>query len=199
MKTRQLITALMSILLTVPAVAAEGNPFGLELGKHPSEYGCSQEQNDKFTYRCKTVPKPHSEFEVYGLQYARGVGICWVKALGKTIENDSYGIATRERVDAIAKQLRQKYGAPTKKHDFILPQSIWDAPDDWMMSIRRNERLYDYSWRSEDGFKPVGEVIQVFVSANAVSGYGGYVAVDFHFKREPQCDAIIEKDGQDSF
>jgi len=136
---------------------------------------------------------------LYSVKYVDGVGICYVNAIGKTIENDSFGFTTKQRVDAIAKQLRQKYGVETDKGDFLFPGSIWDDPDDWMMGIRRKERIYAYLWSSKDGFKPVGEVAELAVAAQAVSGYAGLVQVGFTFKSEPQCKAIIEKSGQDAF
>jgi len=199
MKTRLLITALLGLLFATPTLAAENNPFGLDLDKHPALYGCSQYQDDKYWFLCGTVPKPHPEFEEYAVQYVEGVGICFVGAIGKTIRNDSYGITTKRRVDAIAKQLKPKYGIETEKIDELFYGSIWDEPDDWMMGIRKNERFYIYAWQPEDGFKPVGEVAHLGVFAQAVSSHAGYVKLDFFFKREPQCDAIIEKAGRDAF
>lgn len=128
-----------------------------------------------------------------------GVGICFVKGIGKTIRNDSYGITTKGRVDTVAKQLKQKYGTETDKLDLLFPGSIWDDSDDWMMGVRRNERFYAYSWFSEKGFKPVSEVAEIALGARAISGHDGYVVLEFYFKRNPQCDTIIEKAGQDAF
>jgi len=199
MKTLTVIFTLATIIFATPAVAAEDNPFGLDLDKHPTEYGCSQLQNDKHHYRCETVPKPRPEFEFYAIQYVERVGICLASGIGKKIGNDKHGLTTKKRVDAIAKQLKQKYGVETQKYDRLLPGSMGDAPGDWMMGIRRKERSYLYRWDPDEGFKPVGEVVQLAVAAQAVSDYTGYVKVDFHFKSNPQCDAIIEKAGQDAF
>lgn len=204
MKTCFPVAALLGLLFVValsPAVAAESNPFGLDLDKHPAEYdGCFQpEEYEPYWYGCKTVPKPHPEFELYAIQYVEGVGICAVTAVSKTIENDSYGFTTKRRVDAIAKQLKQKYGVETLKFDRLLYGSIWDDPDDWMMGVHQNERFYFYGWDSDKGFKPGGEVIELVVSAVAGASDAGNVRVEFYFKRQPQCDAIIEKAGQDAF
>ncbi|MGR3914874.1 MAG: hypothetical protein OD918_10265 [Gammaproteobacteria bacterium] len=198
---RALIAAFIGVLVAVtlsPVIAAESNPFGLGLDKHPTAYGCTQLQTSKYWYQCKTVPKPHPEFESYAVQYVEGVGICYVNAIGKTIRNDSFGFTTKTRVDAIALQLRKKYGHETSKLDRVFPSSIWDDPDDWMMGIRKGERFYAYVW-GDRGFKPVGEVAKIGVLAKAAASDAGYVRVEFAFKREPQCDAIIEKAGQDAF
>jgi len=199
MKTRLLITALLGLLFATPTLAAENNPFGLDLDKRPTLYGCSQQQNDKYWFHCGTVPKLHPEFEEYAVQYVESVGICFVGAIGKTIRNDSYGITTKRRADAIVKQLRPKYGIETQKLDFLSPYSIWDEPDEWMMGVLKEERRYIYSWDADDGFKPVGEVAKIYVAALAAASDAGYVKLDFHFKREPLCDAIIEKAGRDAF
>ena len=196
------IVAFTSALVTVtlnPATAAENNPFGLDLDKHPTEYGCTQSQKNQYWYSCTTVPKPHPEFEFYELQYVDGVGICYVSAIGKTIRNDSYGITTKKRVDAIARQLKQKYGAETSKSAFLRSHSIWDDPNDWMMGVLKGDRAYQYWWGADEGFKPVGEVIELGISAKAVASDAGYVKVGFAFKRKPACDAIIDKAGQDAF
>lgn len=199
MKTHLLIAALLGLLFAVPTFAAESNPFGLDLDKHPSEYSCPQSQTEKYRYHCTTVPKPHPEFEAYILQYVKGVGICQVSAIGKTVRNNSYGFATKNRVDAIAKQLKQKYGIESEKLDFLSPYSIWDEPDEWMMGVLKNERGYIYSWDTDKGFKPVGEVAGIFMGALAAASDAGYVQLEFVFKRESQCEAIIEKVGQDAF
>jgi len=61
MKILTVIFTLATFIFAAPAIAAEDNPFGLDLDKRPTEYGCSQ--NDKYWYHCATVPKPHPEFE----------------------------------------------------------------------------------------------------------------------------------------
>lgn len=199
MNPQTIIFALVTAIFAAPAFAIESNPFGLDLDKHPTKYGCSLIQNGKYRYHCGTVPKPHPELEAYVVKYARGVGICSVGAIGKTIRNDKYGFTTKERVDTIAKQLKRKYGVETKKYDRLFTGSIWDEPDDWMMGVLKQERFYGYVWSTEDGFKPVAEVAKIGVFATAVANDAGFVKLEFYFKRDPQCEAIIEKAGQDAF
>lgn len=190
MKNQTIIFALVTVIFATPTFAAESNPFGLNLDNHPTNYGCSLMQNEKYRYHCETLPKPHPEFEAYVVKYVRGVGICNVGAIGKTIRNGKYGFTIKERVDAIAKQLRKKYGAETEKYDRLFYGSIWDESDN---------RFYGYGWSTDDGSKPVGEVVEIGVAAAAIASGAGLVKLEFYFKRNPQCEVSIENPGQDAF
>lgn len=35
--------------------------------------------------------------------------------------------------------------------DLLLPGSIWDEPEDWMMGLRQNERIVQSVWNQENG------------------------------------------------
>ena len=182
------------------AAEASNHPFGFDITKEPSEYSfCSKHNSKKYWYVCTTAPKLHPEFEAYYIQYIKGIGGCIIKGLGETIRNDSYGISTKKKVDVIVKQIAKKYNRETKKFDFLLPSSIWDDVDDWMMGIAKEQRLYAYFWETKDGFKPIEAVSRIVVAAQAVANDAGYVAVEFGLTNEATCKKEIEKDGQDSF
>ena len=207
MKTamRFVVFALVFVGITFSAgcerdeASTDGNPFGLDLDKHPSEYGCVQVPNKKLfcKYRCNTLPeslpelKPHPEIVRFDMQYVDGIGICNVKALGKSFSHGSFGAAVKKRGEAVARQLARKYGDHT-----------------YTLNLDPNE--HQFLWVQRQGFKPVGDVSFISVDAKVsnlrfvpgrevpliADSEMGRLDLYFSFKRNSQCQKIIDPDFQ---
>ena len=160
---------------------SDGNPFGLDLDKHPSEYGCVQVPNKKlfWEYRCDALPeplaymKPHPEIDRFEIQYVDGIGICNVEARGKPFSYGSFSGAVKKRGKAVARQLARKYGAHTTYRAFL------------------NEHFF--LWHERDGFKPVGDVSVLGAVASSPGGGTGVVKLVFGFKRNSKCQEFIKQ------
>ncbi len=190
------ITTWMIFATANPAFA--GEPFGFDVGKHPKTYGfCKKMKKNSYWWNCASAPRPHSAFETYLLQYVEGVGICIIKGIGATIQNDSYGTSLRSKIDELHGQLAKKYGTG-EKNDFLKTGSIWDKANEWTIAIEKNERLYAYVWRTKDGFRPVENVIRLVVAAQAVSR-SGYAAVEFHLASNTACEKKISEEEAKAF
>lgn len=176
-----------------PAAWADG-PFGVEIGSDISRYAsCSPASSGNGMYTCNAVPKPHSAFESYVLQYAPSTGVCWIKAVGKDIKDNSRGGSTQRNTDEIARQIAINYGPHTSTADFLTPDSIWDEPTDWLMGISEEDRYYGYFWEAEEGFPPRNRVVEIGVLAKATSSDTGYVIVEFSGDNEEACEAEISR------
>lgn len=96
--------------------------------------------------------REHALFDVGVLAMARdGIGVCRVTG-GKVVRSpDDYGSAHREAYERITGLVRGKYGDPSGVFDYLNYDSIWDAPRDWLMGLRRGERTLAAAWSKRDG------------------------------------------------
>ena len=117
-----------------------GGPFGLDKGMTLPQLGPTAKQVAPGKYRVTSVPKPHSAFDSFIVQVSPKTGLCWVKPMGKTISSSVYGVELKTAFGDMKGRLEQVYGA-SKTTDVLLPGSIWNEPKDWMMSLRKKERI----------------------------------------------------------
>ena len=174
--------------------SAIAGPFGLDVESfNPVAGKCELKQPN--LYSCN-VPKPHPDIESYIVKFVENVGICLIKGISEDIPDSRYGIDTKSKTDEIAAQLTPKYGKNTEFIDNLLPGSIWDQPEDWMMGLIKEERFYMYVWKPNE---PVDGIISIYLAAQNTNTDNGYFAVEFHTSKSAECEAAIEKGSADSF
>lgn len=143
-------------------------------------------------YTIKTVPKPDSDFDGYGLLISPTVGLCQIRALGKTMPSDSYGLNIIQKFEDLDQILTSKYGAG-KKTDYLLPGSIWKEPQDWMMSLNKQERFLMKNWKdTEQPAMKNNNLTEIGIQARAVDSSSGYIYLEYDFKNTPACLAELE-------
>ena len=184
---KKLLPFLMTLSLHANAQTGDG-PFGFDIGADLSSYRNCDKTQTLGIYECRSPEKPHPDMEAYLVQYFDGIGICWVKGIGKDIRDNGLGLSVKAATDKIKSQVAKVYGKPTDTFDFLSYGSIWDELDDWMMGLARKERFYSYAWSADDGFKKVKRVESIFVTARASSSDTGYVVVEFGGDNEGLCD-----------
>lgn len=194
---RLLMMTSIALLVTGQALADSDGPFGVSKGSDPTSYGCSA-MNQSGYFSCKAMPKMHPDLTGYVVQAAPGLGTCWVKGISDPISSDSYGSALRAKVDDLAKQLSSVYGKG-KKHDELLPGSIWSDANEWTMGLKQNERQYYYEWSPSTGAKMKADLNDVYVSAAGTSSSDGYVSVEFYFDNYDACQAALKASAASAF
>lgn len=195
---KKLLTITMILILNAHAQAADG-PFGFEIGSDLSSYeNCSKGENLGF-YVCTSAKKEHPGMETYVVQYFEGIGICWVKGIGKDISDNGLGYSTKGTADKLKNQVAKVYGEPTDLFDFLSYGSIWDDLDDWMMGLAQQERYYTYAWSTEDGYQKVKGIDQIMISAKATSSNKGYVVIEFQGENGELCDRAESAEGESAF
>lgn len=178
-----------------PAVVRNG-PFGLDIGMPLSELPSSEAINDEGWIRLKTIPKPHSLVETVFVQGYPETGVCMIKGVGFTNEDDKMGSKGRAIHEEFVEQLKTKYGEPTRNVDRCF--SNYCSSEYWTMELKSGERLYMTTW---DGTKahPLPENIeQIGVIVSALDIDSTYVAVEYYGKNSTQCDAMKKNKGAKS-
>ncbi|UFQ98663.1 hypothetical protein [Pseudomonas wenzhouensis] len=185
---------------TLPA--GEG-PFGLQMGlgrdivEKMTGKTLTQIPGEPNRYRVDTLPKTHNEFESYVLKFSSAHGLCSIMAIGRDISADSFGIAVKSRFSELEEGLSSLYGRP-EKTDLLIPGSIWKDPVDWMMAIRKEERILASSWESSVSAPLKNDLKQIFLMANATSTDKGYLKLEYAFSNYELCDQEIKQKKSDA-
>lgn len=176
---------------------AFAGPFGLRMGMSINDIDAKARSAAPGIYSTTQVPKPHSAFENYGVKVAPKSGLCWVKAVGKDISTSAYGMELKAAFKEMETKLAKVYGKP-EVIDFLMPESIWDSPNDFMMSLIKKERHLLAVWEEGKGAKLSENLVQVGLMANASGGNKGYLSIEYSFSNKDACDKEIASQEDDA-
>jgi len=182
----KVVSPVLAILCIAGASYASG-PFGLDMGMTIEQISSNAVEVTPGKYRLPTVPKPHSAFEYYLVQVCQNTGLAWIKAVGNDIRTSSYGIELRSAYDDMEEKLTKVYGAG-KRTDALLPGSIWDELDDWMMSLVQKERYLMTIWDVDSGATLKNNIAMLGLVASATSSGEGYISLEYYFANNDECD-----------
>ena len=189
---RRTFLALLAII-AVPVLGQEASmptPFGIKMAAPLSALGKVKEIAPG-KYVVESVAKPHSDFEQYIVQAAPKAGVCWVKAIGKTVQTSAYGNELRAKFSEIEAQITSVYG-PSNRMDFLRSGALWSAPREWMMSLMQGERVLLTVWQKKDSSN-LPEGVSVYLSAKALSTSTGLLTVEYSFPNDAECEAEVKE------
>lgn len=177
-----------------PELPAGNGPFGLEAGlsKDLIERMTGQlltlRDEAQSLYMLESPPKPNDAFEQYGLVISPTVGLCQIRAIGRTINTNDYGHQVRDAFDNLQSALTTAYGKP-KVLDALMPGSIWKDSRDWMMSLHKKDRSLIAEWKSTQSAPLKSDVKSITMVARAQGSDKGYVVAQYSFANDPTCEA----------
>ncbi|MHC9005099.1 hypothetical protein [Enterobacter adelaidei] len=175
---------------------AEG-PFGLEAGLTQKNIedmiGAKLKPlpDSVNLYTSDTLPKQNADFEMYGLLISPKAGLCQIRAVGKNIDTDSYGLSLKSRFEDLSSSLSSLYGK-AETTDLLLAGSIWKEPQDWMMGLNKKERFLSATWKGTKETPLKNNIGAISIEARANSSAQGYVYLQYTFTNDDVCQAEIE-------
>ena len=184
----------LTLLLCATGAWAEG-PFGIEMGTPLDKFEMESPGPKAIL---KSVPKPHPAFETYGVWASKGSGTCLIMGLSKTYDNDRYGAAVQSDFAKFADALAERYGTKASA-DFLKPGALWKEPNEWVMSIYQNERLFGTEWSNPNEKGNGGDLLDVNMELFASGSDSAQIKLQYRFKNFDKCQAEIEKESNDSF
>lgn len=179
MKKTYFIVLALVLLLSSQILTA--GPFGLEMGMSLDGLkvlGVNPTMIATGYYKVEP-PSPHPGFEQYITRLDATEGVFWIKAMGKDIADSGYGFSAKSEFSEIDKALSAAYGAG-EMVDMLFPNSIWDELDDWMMSLRKDERLYFKKWEKSNGTPIASGILSIYLGADASSSSEGYLTLEYY-------------------
>jgi hypothetical protein len=147
--------ALLSLALVGSAFTQNrATPFGFKAGWSREEVvpavGKSHIQMEKdSTVSFDTSPGPTNGFERFTIAVS-SKGLAKVLAAVDVPTNRS-GEQVREKYDAVKSALIGKYGAPKHDFDFLHVGALFSEPEDFTLSLVKEERTLTSSWELADG------------------------------------------------
>lgn len=165
-------------------------PFGLWMGMGLSDICGDVEELAPFKYRIYVVPKPHSAFDFYVLKVTPDHGLSWIKAVGKNVKTSCYGIELKSAFESMLARLSKVYGEADVS-DFLMYESIWSEPRDWMQALEKGERVLLAKWGDDQSVVLKDHIKFVWLTASAVNDELGYISVEYEFNNGAAADSEI--------
>ena len=176
---------LVTLAFLASTLQAADGPFGLEMGAPKGDF--ELEQLDlPGVFVARNVPIPHSAFQQYILTFGPKSGLCLVRGVGHDIPTNSFGSQLRSAFTDLKGRLERLYGSH-ETVDVVLPGSIWDEPQDFMMGLLKKERFLAATWEQESGSTLKNNLASVLLAARATSHDEGYVGIEYVFNNHDAC------------
>lgn len=170
--------------------AFAGGPFGIGQGAKLASLGETKEiAAGKYTF---TPKKVHPAFETYVALVSDLQGVCWIKAIGKDISTSTYGSELKNKFSSFEGKLSKVYGE-NKKYDFLMADSIWDEPKDYMPALIKKERTLATLWSAEYNSKMKDNLNSIALLAAGSSRESGYIAIEYEFNNYDACKKEISE------
>ena len=185
----QLIIIALTTLLAMSGTGASAQAFGIEKGSPIGSLNVVREV-DEFYY-IVTVPKPHPEFESYAVRTSSETGVCKVTGIGKDHDSDRYGTSVKSAFSSLSNSLNNIYGA-NKSFDFLNFGALWDEPNEWVMSLKQNERSYSTYWDEEEKSDMPEGLRSVSLHVKSTSSDSAYIVLKYEFDNFDVCLKISE-------
>ena len=181
----------------LPLLPPADGPFGLEAGLTQKNIedmiGAKLKPlpDSVNLYTSDKLPKQNADFEMYGLLISPKAGLCQIRALGKNIDTDSYGLALKSKFEELSNSLSSLYGKADTT-DFLLAGSIWKDPQDWMRGLNKKERFLSATWKGTKEIPLKNNIDTISIEARANNSTQGYVYLQYSFTNDEICQAEIE-------
>jgi hypothetical protein len=180
------------LLITISAIILASNavagPFGFEMGMTLKQIEGTPEKGPDGLYILNNAPKPYSAFKSYVLQVAPKAGLCMIKAIGKDISTNSYGFELKSEFNKMVERLEAIYGNYIII-DLLFPGSIWNEPNEWMMSLIQKERFLGAIWHEDKGSKMSDDLIEIGLSVDVDNSKKGFLVLEYAFLNYELCEA----------
>ena len=178
--------------------ANPGNgPFGLQKGLRKEDIDGQLVEVKPCIYQTETLPKKHSAFSYYFLQISPVQGLAWVKSVGNTIATNPYGGELRSAFDDMKSKLEKIYGK-SELIDFLMYDSIWNEPRDWMQAVNDGERRLAAKWQSSSQNSLPSDLESIFLYVAASDTYSGYIAIEYAFNNYSESEQEIAMQEDDA-
>ncbi len=190
----------LTILSLFPVISFAG-PFGFDIGKNLDHYPratFTKMENSNVKYRVENPPTPNKSMELYVVYETEESGICFIKGMSVNITTSAYGTSLITKYNSVADAVDSKYGATYKKEvtDFLSYGSIWDEPNDYMMSLLKGERYAYISWKAKDKANPIESI---YLAQAALDTETGYFSIEYYGNNKEICDAEENKSDSEGF
>lgn len=166
--------------------------FGLSIGLTLDQIDKQAQQIDHGVYATPKVPKTDKSFKRYSLVIGPKTGLCKITAVGKTIPTKPSGKKLRSEFEKMRRKLAKKCGEG-ETQDFVEPGSTYEAPEQFMMSLKAKDRKLETRWYDQDGSKFKADIEVIVLKASSTRTNKGFLTLEYIFTNYKECIATIAK------
>ena len=148
-------------------------------------------------YGSSRSPKPNAAFESFALVVSPTLGLCQIRAIGKTINTNRFGHQLQSDFDEMKEALTGAYGKP-QMLDHLMRGSIWKEADDWMMGLYKKDRVLIAEWSASTATPLKNNLESIVMSARALGADSGYYMLQYSFTNNAACEAERKTKAQGS-
>jgi hypothetical protein len=180
---------ILPMIMVVIGLALNAGPFGFEKGmtaKQMKNKGIGIERFKNDLYEFTNVDG--GDYRFFGL-IDNDKGLYFLRVSTDNIFTNSYGLQIKLKYDEIVDIMISKYGKPTTDINILLPGSIWNEVNDFMMALFKEERCLITSWEFEQG-----EIEAIFVEVKAISTNEAIVMIDYYFSGQSEIEEKLKRE-----
>jgi len=137
-------------------------------------------------YGTTSLSKTNQGFERFFLTISPDAGLCIVQGVGASVETDSYGMRFRQKFQERATVLDAAYGQG-EITDVLLDGSIWKAPGDWMMGLKKQQRILSEAWDANNDGLQRNHLKSVYMESIGIDMTTGYFVLKYMFNNVDVC------------
>lgn len=181
---RLIVTVLLGALLTSAAAAG---PFGINQGDKLEQLPGATSLGNRM-FQLSSVPKPHPLFTDYSVELVDDLGVCRVNASSELFKDDKFGLNAKQRYGEVKAQLTSLYGkGGDGEGEFLRDGAIWDGPQEFVMSLKQNERVHQTWWSKKDGSKLKDAVKTIALAIKGLDANTSMLVLQYAFENEAEC------------
>jgi hypothetical protein len=166
-------------------------PFGLSKGLRKEDIDIQMMEVKQCFYKAESLPKKHSAFQYYILQITPVQGLSMIKPIGNPVYTSAYGIELRRDFETMKEKLEKLYGR-AEIMDFMMKDSIWSEPRDWMQALINKERHLAALWDNKKVNSLPSDLESIYLYAAAEDTNTGYIVIEYYFSNHEASDREIE-------
>jgi hypothetical protein len=187
--------AVFVVSLFIASSAQADGPFGMTPGTKINELIIKREvAAGRFSIE---VSRGHPEFESYIVTASDTHGVCSITGIGKDYDNDRFGINVREAFDKLRAQMERRYGKGEEVF-FLRSGALWDGLNEWVMSIKQNERAHQLSWEKGTNIADDTFINDILLTVKATSSDTAYLTLQYRFTNIEACREEIDRASEGS-
>lgn len=174
--------------LVLANVAMANGPFGLTMGMSKEELGTLESTRNPDMYKLEDVPIPSDHFDDYYLMVGDEVGLCVVRTVKGPIDSNRFGHGIKREYEQLQDALVKRYGKGEDDIDMLMPGSLWDEPEDFMMGLQREDRQLFTLWTGEaNAAMAASSLSAILLEAKGLSSSKGALVLQYEFDNAEAC------------
>jgi hypothetical protein len=186
------------VLFLFIAADAFSGPFGIDMGMsldRLKQICKTAPEHIEDNYYKITPPNTHDLFEIYIVQIDPTYGVYFIKAIGKDIHTNGYGVELRSTFDSLVRSIEKAYGK-YELTDILKNNSYSSGPNVWTYALRDGDRELYATWARKYQSRLPDDIAGIVVWAgvtSAIRGNRGYVILEYYLSNETNVKENADK------